>query len=473
MKHLVIGNGAAGVVAAEMIRKHAPCDSIMLLGNEPGPSYSLSLLPRLVSGDIGESGCHLRSESDHFYRLRIEQRFGRISRIDSKAHKVLMEDGVAFGYDRLLIATGASACIPTIPGIHSPGVHACRTLQDARRIVALARPRAHVVLVGAGLTGCVLMEALAARHVHLAVIEQNERMASNMMPAGAAGMLKRWCESKGVRICTSTRILAIERINQGMAGGPRLVARLSNGECLFADLIVCATGAQPNIGFLRGSGIACTQGILVDASMQTSVPGIYAAGDCAETFDAASGRMVIAGVLPNAVDQACCAALNMIGKSAFQHHVRRIEVLATMGLVTSSFGEWHGLPGGQWVEASDERNYRYLRLEFRKDVLVGANAVGLREQHGMLRDLVQHQVALGEWKDRLLRNPAHISDAYRACVRRHGGANADIADQDIMRSTMQDMMRGQASPETVAAIAYRTISNAARRPPPARFGNPS
>lgn len=471
MRHLIIGNGPAGVMAAEMIRRHAPGDAIVLLGNEPGPSYSRAMLPRLIGGDIDERECLLRSEPDHFYKLRIEQRFGRVCRIDTRANMAILEGGGSLPYDRLLITTGASARLPKVPGIHSPGVRACWTLQDARKLIELAQPGSRVLVVGAGLVGCSMLQAFAARKAHVVVIDHAAHMAPSMMKSAAAKMLRRWCESKGVQVHTATSILSIDSARFGARSRPHLVAHLSSGEYLSADLIVCAAGAQPNIAFLQGSGIECAQGILVNPSMQTNLPGVYAAGDCAESFDIESGRMVIAGVLPNALDQACCAALNMVGKSSCQQRIRRIHLLSTMGLTSASIGEWRGLPGGQWVEVSDDTEFQYLRLEFQKDVLVGANAVGLPHYVGMLRDLIQHQVALGEWKDRLVCDPVRLKEAYGACLRRHGFVDERSTGRGVGSATSGDM---RASPETIAAIAYRTITAAARRlPPPSSLrGNP-
>jgi NAD(P)H-nitrite reductase large subunit len=328
-----------------------------------------------------------------------------------------MEDGNIIGFDKLLIATGASPRIPVIPGIEFPGVHACWTLDDARRILQLARPDARVILIGAGFIGCIVMEALAARGVDLTVIEKRDRILPNLMGKGAGDMVKRWCERRGVKIHTSTRVTGIGCRSLQDIGSPR-IARLSNGVQLQADLIVYSTGTLPNIGFLKGSGIRCLQGVIVDTSMQTNVPGVYAAGDCAESFDSASGRSIISGVQPNAADQAYCAALNMSGKHAFQRGVRQIDVLDTMGLISSSFGQWQGIRGGQWVEVADERSFKYLRLEFSRDILIGCNTVGVTEHAGILRGLIQHQVRLGEWKDRLLQDPTQLKQAYAECVQR-------------------------------------------------------
>jgi NAD(P)H-nitrite reductase large subunit len=470
MRHLIIGNGSAGVMAAEMIRRHAPQDAIVLIGNEPGPAYSRSMLPRLVSGDIDESGCYLRKDSDHFYKLRIEQRFARIGRIDTRASSVVTESGASFDYDHLLIATGASPRIPQIPGIRSPGVRTCWSMHDARKIIDMARPGSRVVLIGAGLVGCSLIDALVARKVHLDVIEQDEQMAASMMKPAAAKMLKSWCETKGIRVHTSTNVIAIDNFREGFRRHEHLVAHLSSGARLSADLVICATGSQPNVGFLKGSGIDCAQGVMVNPSMQTNVSGVYAAGDCAEVFDIESGRMVTAGVLPNALDQASCAALNMVGKAACQQRIRHISMLATMGLVTSSLGNWQGKLGGQWVETSDERNFTHVHLEFQKDVLIGANLVGMRQYVGMLRDLIHHRIALGVWKERLLEDPSRLKEAYTDCVRRRDFMDDRRKAREVTRGA-GPAGREMPSLETIAAIAYRTIANAARRSPPTPSGS--
>jgi NAD(P)H-nitrite reductase large subunit len=415
MRHVIIGTGPAGVVAAETIRQHAALDDILLIGNEPDPPYSRAALPHLLMGAANEPATWLRKDPHHFDSLRIEQRRGTVDSVDSRARKLIMQGGDTIAFDQLLIATGSRAVRPHIPGIDSLGVHTCWTLDDARSIIKLARPRARVILIGAGFVGCLLMEALAARRVQLTVIEKRDRMMPHMLGPGAGSMISQWWERMGVRVHTSTRVTAIEP-------GQPLTVRLSNGARLQADLIVCATGVQPNVDFLQGSGIRYLQGVLVDATMQTNVPGIYAAGDCAEAYDEESGRTLISGVQANAADQAYCAGLNMVGRHAFQRAVRQVNVLDTMGLAAGSFGQWRGVSGGQWVEFNDKRNFKYLRLEFSDDVLVGSNAVGLPEHSGVLQDLIRHRVALGEWKDRLMQDPTLLREAHQACVKsRHAG----------------------------------------------------
>jgi len=410
MKHLILGNGPAGVIAAETIRKHAPEDEITLIGDEPEPPYSRMAIPYLLSGSIGEEGTHLRKGKDHFKAQNIALRTGRAKSVDSKKRSVQFEDGTALAFDRLLIATGSSPASPPIPGIDLPGVHACWTLADARKIMALAKPGTKVLQMGAGFIGCIIMEALASRGVALTVVEMGDRMVPRMMGEGAGGMIKRWVETKGVKVHTSSRVEAIQK------KGAALSVKLSNGQTVDADLVISATGVKPNIGFLQSSGVTCAHGVVTDEHLQTNVPGIYAAGDCAEALDLASGKHIVSAIQPNAADEAVCAGMNMAGKKMVMRGVTQINVLDTLGLVSASFGAWQGVKGGGHAELSDEGNCRYLRLEFDGDVLIGANSVGLTEHVGVLRGLIQSRVRLGAWKDRLMQNPLALMEAYLACA---------------------------------------------------------
>ena len=412
MKHLILGAGPAGVIAAETIRKHAPHDEITLVGDEPEAPYSRMAIPYLLIGNIGENGTHLRHGAGHFEAQRITLKRGRAVSLDTAARTVKLDSGEALPYDRLLIATGSSPATPPIPGIDGPGVRACWTLADARAIMAQATPGARVLQMGAGFIGCIIMEALAARGVKLSVVEMGDRMVPRMMGPTAGGMIKDWCEKKGVAVHTGARVEAIER----PAGGA-LRARLSNGQTLEADLVISATGVKPNIGFLEGSAVKCLLGVLTDEHLQTSVQGVYAAGDCAEAFDKVSGKTIVSAIQPNAAEQARVAALNMVGQKAELKGVTQINVLDTLGLISASFGNWEGVPGGQHAELTepDERTGgRHLSLQFADGKLVGCNAIGWTQHVGVMRGLVEGEVALGEWQDRLLADPTLLMEAYLA-----------------------------------------------------------
>ena len=408
MKHVILGAGPAGVIAAETIRKHAPADDILIVGDEPEAPYSRMAIPYLLMGNVGEDGTHLRHTVGHFEKLGIVVKRGlRAKAVDIAASTVALDDGSAVRYDRLLIATGSSPASPPIPGIHAAGVHACWTLQDARAIAQLATKGARVLQMGAGFIGCIIMESLAARGVKLTVVEMGDRMVPRMMGPTAGGMIKDWCEKQGVRVFTGTRVEAIE------PHAP-LRVRLSNGEHLECDLVISATGVKPNIGFLENSGVRCLVGVLTDEHLQTTVPGIYAAGDCAEAFDKISGKTIVSAIQPNAADQARVAALNMVGQRAELRGVTQINVLDTLGLISTSFGDWQGVPGGEQVELTDRAAGRHLSLQFNGERLVGCNSIGWTDHVGAMRGLVEGQVRLGAWKQRLLDDPTQLMPAYLA-----------------------------------------------------------
>jgi NADPH-dependent 2,4-dienoyl-CoA reductase/sulfur reductase-like enzyme len=412
MKHLILGAGPAGVIAAEQLRKLRPTDEVTLVGDEPEVPYSRMAIPYLLIGNVGESGTHLRHGAGHFDERCIVLKQGRAQAIDAAARAVTLADGSVLPYDRLLIATGSQPMRPPIPGMDHAGVHPCWTLEDARAIMTRARPGARVLQMGAGFIGCIIMEALAARGVQLTVVEMGDRMVPRMMGPTAGGMIKDWVESKGVRVYTGTRVDAIE------AGPPDapLRVRLSNGELLDADLVISATGVRPNIGFLENSGVLCLQGVLTDEHMQTNVPGIYAAGDCAEAFDRVSGKTIVSAIQPNAADQAVIAAKNMAGQRAALSSVTQINVLDTLGMISTSFGNWEGVAGGEHVELTDRAAGRHLSLQFKGEVMVGCNSIGWTRHVGAMRGLVEGRIRLGAWKDRLLDDPTQLMAAYLACA---------------------------------------------------------
>ena len=407
MKHLIIGNGPAGVIAAECLRRLDPLAEVTLVGDEAEPPYSRMAIPCLLAGNIGEQGTHLRKEAGHFARLNIRLVQGRAEKLDSQAREVTLAGGEKLSYDRLLIASGSHALRP--PGMDLPGVHTCWTLADARAIIAQAKPGARVLQIGAGFIGCIILEALVARGVKLTVVEMGDRMVPRMMTEGAGNMIRRWVEHRGVAVHINCRVESLSPEDGALA------ARLDSGETVHADLVICAAGVAPNVAFLAGSGIDVGRGVRVDASMQTNVPGIYAAGDVAEAADFHSGEPAVNAIQPNAADQARIAAGNMAGEHAKTQGSLAINVLDTLGLVSSSFGQWWA---GEGVELVDAERFRYLSLHFQDDVLIGATAVGLTEHIGALRGLIQGRVKLGAWKTRLRTDPTQFMAAYLGASRK-------------------------------------------------------
>jgi NADPH-dependent 2,4-dienoyl-CoA reductase/sulfur reductase-like enzyme len=407
MKHLIIGNGPTGLVAAETLRRLQPSAEIVLIGDEPEPPYSRMAIPYFLQGDIGEQGTRLRKDPGHYANLGIRLVQGRVTRVDPATRQIEFADGRKDVYDRLLIATGSHPVRPDVSGMDLPNVHACWTLADARAIAEKAKPGSRVLQLGAGFIGCIIMEALAARGAKLTVVEMGDRMVPRMMTEKAGRMIRRWVEGKGIAVHVNSAITAIE--GQGEA----LAVKVSGGGTpILADLVICAAGVRPNIGFLAGSGIDTGRGIRVDERMRTSAQDIYAAGDVTEASGFHSGQPELNAIQPNAVDQARIAAYNMAGAGAMSQGSLAINVLDTLGLISTSFGHWQGV--GDGVELVDEANHRYLSLQFRDDVLIGATSIGWTGHVGALRGLIQTRARLGAWKGRLLADPTGFMAAYLA-----------------------------------------------------------
>jgi NAD(P)H-nitrite reductase large subunit len=286
-------------------------------------------------------------------------------------------------------------------------VHACWTLADARAIAAKAKPGARVVQLGAGFIGCIILQALAERGVKLAVVEMGDRMVPRMMTEKAGNLIRQWVEKKGVRVYVNARVEAI-----AATGAGAMQVKLSNGQSIECDLLIAAAGVRPNVAFLEGSGVKVGDGILVDERMQTSVAGIYAAGDVTQSAGFHSGRPELNAIQPNAADQARIAAANMSGAQAAAQGSLAINVLDTLGLISTSFGQWQGAEGGEGVELVDEAGFRYLSLQFKGDALIGATSIGWTDHVGALRGLIQTRARLGEWKARLIADPTQFMAAY-------------------------------------------------------------
>ncbi|HWQ07710.1 MAG TPA: NAD(P)/FAD-dependent oxidoreductase, partial [Holophaga sp.] len=259
MRHVIIGGGPAGITAAETLRKADPACSITVVHGERGLPYARMTIPYLLAGQIGEEGTRIRPTPEHYERHRIELVGGNVVSVDASACTVALEGGRTLPYDRLLVATGATPSLQRMPGINLPNVHTCWTLDDVRTFTAKAKPGTRVVQMGAGFVGCVIMKGLVSMGVDLTILVRSGRMVSRMMNPVASGMMRRWCQSKGVDV----RVNTLPKELRAVDGELRVV--LENEE-LPADIYLCLVGVKPNVAFLDGTGVETNEGILVDST---------------------------------------------------------------------------------------------------------------------------------------------------------------------------------------------------------------
>lgn len=405
-KYVLIGAGPASVRAAETLRKADPNCKITMIGLEKESPYSRMALPYYLSGIIEDTGTHLRKTSGHYENLGIEHVQAKVEQVKPAQKQVVLDNGDIYDYDKLMIATGSRPSNSPFPGGDNEGVLNCWTLDDAREIIKKTKPGSKVVLLGAGFVASIIIEAMVKRGVELTVMMgRTGRMVSRMMDETAGDMIKKWCESKGVTTILPSSIKSIEP-------GPAL--KRDDDSLSDFDLVVVATGVYSNIEFLEGSGIETDNGILVDAGLHTNVTDIYAAGDVAQGLDFSTGGQSVHAIQPTAVDHGRIAAINMMGGSASYKGSLSMNVLDTVGLVSSSFGSWGGVEGGETATLVDNENFKYIRLNFKDDLLVGAVTVGRTDHIGVLRGLIQSEVHLGAWKTKLMEDPSEIMSAYLA-----------------------------------------------------------
>ncbi|MCK5498343.1 MAG: FAD-dependent oxidoreductase [Gammaproteobacteria bacterium] len=420
MRHVIIGAGPAGVIAAETIRKTDPSSSITIIGAEKETPYSRMAIPYLLRGRIEEKGTNIRTSADQFKNLDINLIRARVDKVEPDNNRLTLDNGESVDYDQLLIATGSRPYSSNLDELNSPRVQACWTLEDARKIMKYANKGDDVLLVGAGFVACIIMNALVARGAKLTTIVRGKQMVRSMMNPTASAMVKRWCLKEGLNVLTET---TIEDASCNDAG--ELEVTFNTGEIINPDLIIVATGVQPNVEFLEGSGIEVDNGILIDEYLRTNIPNIYAAGDAAQGFDFSTGEQSVHIIQPTAADHGRTAALNMVGHECkFQGSIL-MNVLDTMGLISGSFGRWQGVEGGDSAESVDEENFKYINLQFDEDRLIGALTLGHTDHVGVVRGLIQSQVKLGTWKDKLIEDPSQFMSAYLARTQALGH-NAEV-----------------------------------------------
>jgi len=408
MKHVIVGGGPAGVTAAESLRKVEPTSDITLIGGEAGLPYCRMAIPYYLAGNIAEQGTYFRHERDHYARLGIRYLNDRVEAVATVDRRLRLNGGDELSYDRLLIATGSRPAMLPAPGLDTPGVHSCWTLEDARHIAARAKAGGEVVVIGAGFVACIIMQALVHRGMKLTVVAGGSgRMVRSMMDETAGALIMRWCRDHGVSILTGQRVAAIE-------AGPTVL--LADGQALKADLVVVASGVRPNSKFAAAAGIAVEDGIVVDGYLKTSVEGIFAAGDVAQGPDFSTRTRSVHAIQPTATEHGRVAAFNMAGRPVAYRGSLGMNVLDTLGLISSSFGHWQGVEGGESAVHLDAARFRYMDLKFEGDRLIGVNSVGRTENLGALRGLIQKRVRLGAWKDRLMANPYRFMEALVAAT---------------------------------------------------------
>jgi 3-phenylpropionate/trans-cinnamate dioxygenase ferredoxin reductase subunit len=304
----VVGAGHVGGRAAQALREYGWQGGIALIGAEQHLPYERPPLSKgLLTGEREVAQCQLRTP-DAWQEDSIEHVVARVKTIDASAREVLLEDGRVVCYEALLLATGGHARRLTIPGAGLRGVISLRTLDDSAAIAQRLVPDARVVIIGGGFIGLEVAASARMRGCRVCVLEGAPRLLGRAVPESIAARVQALHERNGVDLRVSTAPAAIEQISDGT-----LAVMLANGDTLIAETVVVGIGIDPADELARAAGLDVRRGVVVNAELETSAPGIFAAGDVAIFPSRISDQPIRQEKWHNAETQARIAAHNMLG----------------------------------------------------------------------------------------------------------------------------------------------------------------
>lgn len=410
---VVVGGGTAGINAIRTIREvDGDCDVTLVSDERP---YSRMVLPYYLEGTITRSHVFTLTPPK-LARLGVDVRHlgARAVGLDASGHELLLAGGVRLEYDALLIATGSSPADPAVSGRDLPCVHSFWTLPQADALTEAVGAARRVAVIGGGFVAFTMLNALLARGAEVTVIELAPRILPRMIDEAAATLVEHWLRSAGVSVRTGATVQAICQRGAGCE------VVLADGQNVEADVVVMATGTRPNLGWL--DGLAETAGgVVVDGRMLTSLPDVYAAGDVAAGPDRVTGGHAIHATELTAMEHGRIAGANMAGRDVRYRGSVQANVLDVRGLEVVGFGDRTG-GGADSFASTKDRGVEYRRLFWAEggDRLTGAILVGRTEDVGMINDigilkgLVDAGIGLGEWKEMLRRDPWDVKRAFVA-----------------------------------------------------------
>lgn len=419
--YVIIGSGPAGIAAAEAIRLQDQGAEIVLIGDEPQGYYSRPGLAYYLTGELAERQLYPFNERD-FERLNVRRILGTVVRVMPQAHRVALANGAVLPYDRLLIATGATANRLSIQGSDLEGVVKLDTLNDAAGILARARRGRTAVVVGGGITALEIVEGLAARNTRTHYFLRGERYWSSVLDQEESRIVEQRLAEEGVRIHFNTELEAILGQRGRVAG-----VRTKDGRQLKCEMVAVAIGIRPRKELAESCGLKVERGIRVDACMQTSAADIYAAGDVAQVYDPFSGKYVLDSLWGPARDQGAIAGFNMAGKQVVYQrsvpfNVTRLANLTTtiigtvgqgpdsdlLGIARGDSETWRSLPDA--ISAQSDFKVNRLRILVAPHRLVGALVMGDQTLSRPLHHMIANQIDITPIRERLLSPGAPIAD---------------------------------------------------------------
>jgi nitrite reductase (NADH) large subunit len=395
-RYVIVGNGVAGLTAAQSIVRADPAAEVHVFGAEPYPYYQRPRLLEFLAGEIEQQALYFRPP-EWYAAQGIQMHLGvRVTALDMAEHRLRLADGGNVGYDRLLLATGGRPFVPPFAGVDKSGVFTLRTLDDARAIKAYASEVRSAAVIGGGLLGLETARALLSLGLEVAVIESSSHLLPRQLDAEGGQVLQARLEAMGLHFLT-------DAVTEAILGNEAVRSvRLKDGRVVEGDLVLISTGIRSRVELAREAGLEVNRGLIVDEQLRTSAADVYAAGDVAEF------QGVVYGIIPAAIEQAQVAAASMVGfgqrpSPNIYSGTVPATILKIVGVDLTCLGEATATGDGFIVlRQGDPATRVYQRLALRDGKIVGAILLGDTQNVQPLKHLIATGHDVSAYSERLL-----------------------------------------------------------------------
>lgn len=393
MKYVLIGNSAAAVACVEGIRQRDREGDITMVTNEPYHTYSRPLISYLLAEKTDRE--RMKYRPDDFYKKNRCELIAGVSadHLEPKRKTVVLSDGRELPYDRLLVAAGSSPAVPPIKGLEAvENMTTFLSLDDALRLEKMLTPFSRVLIMGAGLIGLKCAEGIAGKAKSITVVDMADHILPSILDQEASIPVQRRMEEHGIEFVLSdaAQELHLDR------------AVLKSGRDIRFDILVMAVGVRPNVRLVQNAGGAVKRGIVTDSRGQTSIPDVYAAGDCTESRDITTGEEKVLALLPNAYLQGECAGINMAGGNQSYDKAIPMNSIGFFGLHLMTAGSC----GGEAYLEKNDGNYK--KLFVRENRLAGYILIGDVARAGIYTSLIREQTPLSALDFELIRQKPQL-----------------------------------------------------------------
>jgi len=401
-RYVIIGASAAAIGAVEAIRDVDPNGALTVISEEKCPQYSRPMISDFVSG--GKTFRQMMCREEDFWKENNVEALTGISALslDLAEKAVMLDNSERVYYEKLLIATGGKPFIPNIEGSDKEGVFTFTKIGDAEKLALKLESARSVVVIGAGLIGVSVTEALVKRALNVTLVELQDKILGLLLDAKGSDIMEDVIRKAGVTVVTGQSVQRIVGNSENSKTVGSVV--LTNGEQLSCDVVIIAIGVIPRTELAVGTEIKLNRGIVVDSHMETNVPGVYASGDVAEAYDFTLNQNRLLPLWPLAMAEGKVAGYNMAGKKTEYAGGTNMSSLKYFDIPVVSMGVTNPKEENAYevlIRHVPERNL-YKKIVLRDNVIVGITLVNDVERAGTLFHLMKTRVNVKKFKKSLV-----------------------------------------------------------------------